>query len=150
MNIFLLSKDPVEAASMQCDKHCLKMILETAQMLSTICGGPYKPTHANHPCAIWAKATRNNYAWLVMHGLALCEEYTRRYGKTHKCQAVISSLANKGAELPPGSTEFVQCMPEQFKDADPVVAYRKYYHSKTFAAWNKCTPAPYWWGQYAA
>ena len=35
MNIFYLNKDPKIAAMEHKDKHCLKMILEYAQMLST-------------------------------------------------------------------------------------------------------------------
>ena len=35
MNIFYLDRDPVIAAQMMCDKHVVKMILESAQMLST-------------------------------------------------------------------------------------------------------------------
>ena len=31
MNIFVLSECPIEAAQMQCDKHVVKMIVETAQ-----------------------------------------------------------------------------------------------------------------------
>lgn len=41
MNIFVLSEGPVEAARMQCDKHVVKMIVETAQMLCTVGHGPY-------------------------------------------------------------------------------------------------------------
>lgn len=149
MNVFILDTNPVTAAQMQADKHVVKMVLETAQILSTVCGGPYKPTHMNHPCVKWAGLNRVNFAWLKRHGLALCAEYTKRYGKVHKCQDVIAG-AKVPRHLPIGISEFVQCMPERFRDADPVVAYRKYYHSKVFAAWNKCTPAPYWWGQYAA
>jgi hypothetical protein len=33
VNIFVLSKDPREAAEFHCDKHVVKMILETGQML---------------------------------------------------------------------------------------------------------------------
>ena len=35
MNIFYLHPDPTIAAQMMCDKHVLKMVLETAQLLST-------------------------------------------------------------------------------------------------------------------
>ena len=35
MNIFVIDKDPVVAAQMQCDAHVVKMITESAQMLST-------------------------------------------------------------------------------------------------------------------
>ena len=35
MNIFYLDKDTIIAAEMMCDKHVVKMILESAQLLST-------------------------------------------------------------------------------------------------------------------
>ena len=35
MNLFVLDEDPVLAARYQCDKHVVKMIVETAQLLST-------------------------------------------------------------------------------------------------------------------
>ena len=68
MNIFVVDIDPSKAAQSLCDKHVVKMVLETAQILSTISGGPYRPTHANHPCVLWAGATKRNYLWLVEHG----------------------------------------------------------------------------------
>ena len=40
MNKFILDRDPVLAAQYQCDKHVVKMVLETAQIMSTIAGGP--------------------------------------------------------------------------------------------------------------
>lgn len=145
MNIFILSENPLKAAQMQCDKHVVKMVLETAQILSTVAGGPYKPTHKNHPCVLWAARNLTNFQWLVRHGIALCHEYSLRYGKRHKSQDVIESIVPP--DLPVGISEFVQCMPDQYKDSDPVVAYRKYYHSKSFAAWNKGRPAPFWWDE---
>ena len=36
MNIFVLDRNPTIAAQMACDKHVVKMILETAQMLCTV------------------------------------------------------------------------------------------------------------------
>jgi hypothetical protein len=36
-------------------------------------------------------------------------------------------------------------MPDEYKGDDTVVAYQKYYHSKTFAKWDKGRPAPDWW-----
>jgi len=146
MNIFVLDEDPREAAQMQCDKHVVKMVLETAQILSTVNGGPYKPTHQRHPCVLWAAQARDNYAWLVEHGLALAQEYAERYRKVHKSTAVIRQLEQPRTTLPTGSTPFVQCMPEGFRGEDPVEAYRKYYHSKEFAAWNRGREAPWWYG----
>jgi hypothetical protein len=146
MNVFILDTNPVLAAQYQADKHVVKQVLESAQILSTVCGGPYKPTHQNHPCVLWAGRNRVNFAWLHRHARALCEEYTLRYGRIHRCQPVIEA-ARVPRSLPIGITEFVQCMPEQFRDKDPVQAYRKYYHSKSFAQWNRGRPAPYWWNQ---
>jgi hypothetical protein len=131
MNIFILHNHPTIAAQMQCDKHVVKMCLETTQLLSTVAGGPYKPTHVKHPCTKWAGECLSNFDWLTWHGMALCEEYTYRYGKVHKCEAVLKNIK------PPASiadirrrTPFVQCMPDVYKDVDPVVAYRNYYVSK--------------------
>ena len=35
MNLFYLSKDPTECATLHCDKHVVKMIIEYAQLMST-------------------------------------------------------------------------------------------------------------------
>ena len=146
MNIFILDNDPEQAAIYLMDKHVVKMALETAQMLSTINGGPYKVTHEHHPCVLWAKSTLGNYKWVVKHGLAICKEYTYRFNKTHKCEEVIWLLEDPyGIALPPGSTPHVQCMPEMFKNEDVVTAYRDYYATKAgFAKWTK-REEPAWW-----
>lgn len=154
MNIFILDKDPIIAAQLQCDKHVVKMILESAQIMSTVANrygivSKYKPTHSKHPCTIWAGNSRQNYEWLSLHALALCEEYTFRYGKKHKSQEVIENLLSVARDIPDCYSDFVQCMPEEFKDKDVVKAYRKYYNSKTFAKWTKReTPNWYKRGNY--
>jgi Pyrimidine dimer DNA glycosylase len=84
MNIFVLDLDPVVAASYYIDKHCVKMPLEIAQMLCTAINlqgneTPYKPTHKNHPCSVWLRESLSNWNWLVLHGIAVAEEYTRRF-----------------------------------------------------------------------
>ena len=92
MNIFVLDYDPVKAALFQCDKHIVKMPLETAQLLCSAfkdVSTPYKKTHLNHPCAKWARKSKHNYEWLILHGLALCDEYQYRYKKTHQSKKVI-------------------------------------------------------------
>lgn len=145
MNIFIVDQDPTIAAQSLCDKHVVKMVLETAQIMSTIRGGPYKPTHANHPCVLWAAASKANYDWLAEHGLELCREYTRRYHREHKSQAVIIPLANHCGYPVVGMSPFVQCMPDEYRGDDPVAAYRRYYHSKAaFAVWAH-SPTPDWW-----
>ena len=142
MNIFALDLDPIMAAEMHVDKHIVKMPLESAQMLCTLNApnAPYKPTHINHPCTLWAGATSGNYDWLVRLGLALCDEYTHRYGKEHKCQAVIEKLRSPPASVPVGPlTSFALAMPDECKHDDAVQAYRRYYrtHKAHLGTWKR-------------
>jgi hypothetical protein len=112
------------------------MVLEAAQLLCTahhIEGNPndvpYKKTHMNHPSAIWVRSSRANYMWCYEYMLALGKEYTKRYGKSHltieKCRDVLYNIpANIKAEDfcdPP------QCMPDEYKMADAIHGYQKYY-----------------------
>jgi len=113
MNIFVLHESPVAAAKMHCDKHCVKMVLETAQLLSTAIHmtggeyGPYKPTHKNHPCSIWARTSKANFGWLKHLGMELCWEYSYRYGRMHKCETFIKEAPDDS--IPDGKlTPFVQ------------------------------------------
>lgn len=139
MNIFILDSDPFEAAKMLCDKHIVKMCLETAQILSTINGGPYKSTHANHPCTKWAGASTGNYKWLVQHGIGIAEEYTYRFNKSHKCQDVIMALEQPVVDIENKPlVNFVMAMPDEFREVDVTEAYRNYYMSKkSFCNWTK-------------
>ena len=90
MNLFYLHPDPTVAAQMQCDKHVVKMLLETAQMLCTahheVDGSRapkrlYKSAYKNHPSTRWVRADAYHYEWAYKHFAALCDEYTYRYGK---------------------------------------------------------------------
>lgn len=149
MNIFVVDLDPTRAATCLCDKHVVKMILETAQLLCTAHDGtaPYKPTHKKHPCTIWTSASMGNYMWLCEHGLSMCAEYGRRYGKTHKSEEVILWCKAHPPNIPDlGLTPFAQAMPDEFKNADPVIAYRNYYRGAKarIAAW-KHGNVPSWW-----
>jgi len=137
MNIFFLSLNPTEAARLHCDKHVVKMILETAQLLYTahwvyespLPEGAYRKTHPNHPSARWVRESLVNYRWLCSLGIALCEEYTYRYGKVHKTEHHLRWLtANTPTNLVDvGWTLPRLAMPDEYKDKDPVVAYRRYY-----------------------
>ncbi len=145
MNIFILDTNPYIAAEMLFDKHIVKMALETAQILSTINGGPYKPTHQNHPCVKWAGAFISNYEWLVHHGIGICNEYKYRYNKEHKCEDIIHSLKEPLIDIPKGISNFVLCMPDEYKKTLAVDSYREYYKSKaSFAKWTKRLQ-PDWW-----
>lgn len=146
MNIFVLDESPKIAAQMACDKHVVKMILESAQMLSSVhhrygnTAVRYKEAHPKHPCTLWAGDTARNYAWLLAHAMCLCNEYTHRYGKRHKSADLVYGEL---AVLPFGlrgsvATPFAQAMPEPYKHPHPVIAYRQYYLGEKahFAKWT--------------
>jgi hypothetical protein len=137
MNIFYLDKCPEKAARLQYNKHVVKMILESAQMLCTahhcIIGEdadvPYKAAHKNHPSTVWARQSSENYTWLYRHMMELGREYERRYGKKHlsiiKCENPLSVLP--GGILETGLTKMPQCMPDEYKDECSIQAYWNYY-----------------------
>jgi len=137
MNIFVLDNDPHKAAVMHCDKHVVKMILESAQMLCTAhhlhpSGSypiAYKKAHVNHPCTKWVRESLSNYKWLVSLAKNLNDEYKFRYNHTvnHKSFDVINSLPMP--DIPDlGLTQFVTAMPDDCKTLDPVLSYRTYYN----------------------
>jgi hypothetical protein len=157
MNTFYLHKDPVIAAEMHCDKHAVKMPVESAQMLSTVhryldgkqtfrlsAKGKnmkhwqladenkenklYKVAHLNHPSTIWTRQSSENYLWHYELFKALLGEYTYRYGKVHKSAQLLDMLSILPKNIPEGEfTQPPQCMPDQYKCDDSVQAYRNYY-----------------------
>ena len=135
MNIFYLDKDPLKAAVVQYNKHVVKMILESAQMLCTAhhhYGNdtvPYKKAHYNHPSTIWVREDAYNYMWLYDHMIALGNEYTKRYGKKHlSIEKCWWSLSHRPPGIPEkGMTKIPQCMPDEYKDDCSIQAYWNYY-----------------------
>jgi hypothetical protein len=159
MNIFYLDREPLLAARAHCDKHCVKMILETAQLLSTAhreldgdeyadAHGLYKATHKNHPSAVWVRESAANYRWAHQLLVELCGQYGYRYGKTHKTERLIEPLSTLPLNISTDAafTEPPQCMPDEYKRSDVVDAYRAYYHGDKagFAEWRHSNP-PVWW-----
>jgi hypothetical protein len=152
MNIFFLSFDPKECAAMHIDKHVVKMILESVQLLCSvhhICNEEkekkghkityipsYKLTHKNHPCAIWARKSLSNYIWLINLTKELCLEYTFRYKKVHKCESsgIIKDLEDNKPDIEDiGFTLPAQAMPDIYKENNPkniedvIYSYKQYY-----------------------
>lgn len=158
MNIFVLDEDPIVAARYQCDKHVVKMMLETAQLLSTaqreldpdspLIEHVYKPTHKNHPCAVWVRESSANYGWTIEHLQGLLFEYRQRYKKTSKIEReilpVLLEMRNPSPKKP--LTPFAQAMPDEYKRQDAVEAYRLYYRAEkaAFARWERSVQ-PDWW-----
>ena len=145
MNIFILSWDHQTNARWHCDKHVVKMPLETTQMLSTVYhrytnDGPYKPVHQKHPCTLWAGTTIDNYKWLHQLGVCLCKEYTYRYDRVHACEKVLAMIAEPPVKLKEeGFTTPYQAMPDVYKDRNTLVAYHNYYINEKarFCKWKR-------------
>ena len=148
MNIFYIDKDPKLCAEWAVDSHCIKMILESAQLLSTAHrvldgheyiddGGKrkvkrwrldddrnvtlYSATHVNHPSAVWCRENNNNYNWLWCYLYEHCKEYTYRYGKVHK---VEKDGLLKALQTPPNN------IPVSYKTQPPSAMDPKYIISK--------------------
>ncbi|ATW62831.1 hypothetical protein SCBWM1_gp147 [Synechococcus phage S-CBWM1] len=162
MNIFAVDENPTRAAKDLPDTLVMKMPLECSQMFSSWAfntrgirlvkkdGGFYGVKgHANHPCTRWLYDKDENVSWLLRHSLALCAEYTERFGKTHACEITIRRMiGDLHWEFPPFEehSPFVLCMPEAHKDLkDPVGSYRRFVNTeKGYADW-KYGPEPEWW-----
>lgn len=141
MNIFFVDDCPSKAAQALCDKHVVKMVLESTQLLSS---AHYffeskidksilsKLTHKNHPCAKWVRTSIENYRWLAVHALALSKEYTFRYNRLHSYHNRIITLSIFEPNIPDvGFTNPSLSMPQEYKISNnPVECYRDYY--------NKC------------
>ena len=150
MNIFFLDENPVLAAQYQFDIHVNKMMIESAQLLSTahhVLGVPidysniYKPTHRNHPMSKWVYENRDNYLWLLDHAVGLSNEFSFRRKTSHKTQLVIEYLVKNKIildYLPVINSNQLQffnylitkpplCIPDEFKKDDVILSYRECY-----------------------
>ena len=179
MNIFALSECPIESAQQMLDKHVVKMPTESCQMLHTNslyflfweCHGRepslkelkefhkeshfsyfMKPAMLNHPSTIWARQNKANYMWLYNHALALCKEYTFRYGKIHGTEKrVLDSFTfsyDEGDLIPVTIAMAAQYrLPKNNHTWEYVVDCYKHYYLEgkwEFASWKK-RDVPKWW-----
>jgi hypothetical protein len=152
MNIFVTSTDPVESAQNLDNKRVVKMVLESAQLLSNAmhyygANNPYKPTHMNHPCSVWVRTSKANYLWLLQHFNALSVEYTRRYEKIHKSDKLFGTFVAGSTYIPDKPlTPFANCARNKSLDIDytdmedTTLAYRLYLCDR----WNLDKREPEW------
>lgn len=162
INIFYLHSNPKICAQWHVNKHVVSQLKESCQLLSTahrVLDGRlqigvsdigrkvkrwvlpsnldkilYSATHINHPSAIWCRQNKSNYKWLHSLLEELCNEYTFRYGKIHKCKQIglVEALKQLPVSISKGNfTEPTPAMPEQYKIPDNSIdSYRKYYISE--------------------
>ena len=132
MNLFVTDLSPVVSAKNHCNVHLRKMIVETAQLLSTahiVCDGvqvAYKKTHHNHPCAVWVRASTDNYLWAWQLLLAMCSEYRYRFDKPHLTETHLQALRMIPTMPSIGLTPFAMAMPEHLRSDDVCASYRRY------------------------
>jgi len=169
MNIFVLDEDPKKCAEYHCDKHVLKMIIESSQMLSTAhryLDGKlikinnkkhwqlndyrenilYKCTHYNHPTTKWVRENSENYKYLFELLTYLHKEYEKRYNKIHSSKRILKTLSNVPNNIQKGKFfNPPQAMPDIYKNKNTVIAYRNYYLKDKirFANW-KLNNKPSW------
>lgn len=144
MNIFILSTDPIEAAHAHCDQHIHKMILESAQMLSTAAHSHlpsipskflYKPAYESHPCTRWISASYSNMVWVCTLAITLESIRDSRNLNRHASMDVVDIIRNTLESLgpfPPPS-EFAEAMYPHVKvrlDLNTVQKYQLYYRKK--------------------
>jgi len=161
MNVFCSHSDPVISAKVLADKHVVKMCTETAQILSTALHARglsyddlYRPAYVKHPCCLVAAENESYFAYSLRHGLALCAEYTHRYGRTHAAETVLARI--KGLTDP--HTDFSTvlwdpnahadlkiplAMPDIYKQNDPYESYRTYLRAK-YQNWRDLSRPPKW------
>ena len=184
MNIFALSKDPREAAQMMIDKHVIKMPTESSQMLHTnalyfmyvehynqtpslrelkkfhtdIASNLMKPAMLNHPSTVWARKNIHNTMWLFEHAIALCVEYTNRYGRGFKAHGTHSRILSTPIEYDGDSklaTPVDIAMADEYRIDNEydehcweyvIDSYRHYYLEGKwkFASWKQ-DKMPEWW-----
>ena len=137
MNIFVLDKDIEKCAAYTADRYVVKMVTETAQILSSAyyfteqqAQAPYRLSHASHPCCVWARQSTHHWSWLHALGLALYNEYKYRYnGKAHKAGEVIRAMTPP--KLPDVPFSLPPCvMPQTYRCGDTVKSYRAYYNGE--------------------
>lgn len=159
MNIFYLHQLPALAAAYHCDKHVGKMLIESCQLLATAhhyYGNgdqvTYRPTHANHPSAVWVRASRLHYMWLSDMVSYLSKQFMTRYGHHHKSgQVWLAELVKCPPAmwaLPSTWQPPTLAMPDEYKSDDHIQSYRRYYASKAATmplVYSKGTaPQPVW------
>lgn len=142
MNIFILDNNIKKSVQYYCDKHIVKMLTETCQMLSTVYRLNneskiipefiYKITHKNHPCTLWLRKCGENWQYGIKLGQNLYREYQYRYNKPEKHQKakqILDYLSKKEINLPINVkiTPFAQAMPEKYRSKNAIKSYRNYY-----------------------
>ena len=140
MQLFILDKNPTLASRYLSDCHVIKMCLETAQILSSVCFNrgisipkqcpkPYNPKHP----VIQAIKTPEQIQWVVSYNYDLHTEFLHRFGKPHAyfwnsiLYCDLLGVQNKKTSCNDLACDFKDFYTEK---SDIVKAHRQYYKYK--------------------
>jgi hypothetical protein len=162
VNIFFLSDCPEKSAKLLCNRHKVRMPLESAGMLAFAFPEGETPIpnlrsnrHHKHPASVWARQSKSNFEWLLIHALTQAEDYKKHYKREHASEKHIHWFKNNyhkisfpRAEL----TSFSRCF-SSFKEyldnteSNTIKAYQSFYwlDKKTFAKWPSLEEIPDFW-----
>jgi hypothetical protein len=118
MNIFVYDPDPYLSSLWIDDRRHNKMLLETAQLLST-CVRYRKPqwsrdkdklmkiAYVNHPCNLWVRSSWANFRWLLEY----MEHLSSSWGSDHGANRVLEPCRQAAEEFGPFDelTPFANC-----------------------------------------
>lgn len=164
MNYFPIADNhcPIQSAKQQCGKHVVRQPIETAGMImfafpegETPYPNPRKHHHYKHPASFWTRESKENLEWAILHGLAQCEEYSRRYKRRHAAQDHVEWAEKNYKHLTfpiVKNTPLMRCFgpfKQELEDTekDTLIAYRKFYwlDKQSFARWPSKKEIPEWW-----
>ena len=165
MNIFVTSKCPIESADNLCNKRTIKMILESAQMLSTAIRLTldsslyddkilYKATHQNHPCSLWVRESYENFIWLCRHAKQMNKNYRSISGKDHKSMDIIHYCERLSGRINYSIiTPFTNCTKDFKNEINVHDAYKKqmckkWSEDKTPPKFTYSGKTPEFWSNY--
>lgn len=146
MNVFYTNRCPIQSANEHCYVHVVKMLTEYCQMAATAhklldnVDKPFKPTHPNHPSAVWMRQSKDHYDWVIRCALRLSEIYTQKSGKIHKSSLALAQMLDAPKNIPQkGFTEPPVAADDKFKAIavmqGAAIGYQHYLNSK-HAEWR--------------
>jgi len=171
VNFFHTDEDEQKCAEDACDQHVVKIPTEVLQALvqalrNSDCpdhvlplnksGSIHRGGYPHHPVTKWCAGARDNFNWAIRYGLALCHEYTFRYGKVHFCEAGLAHIHAKRLcryikrgklRKPTRCFKEHDDLRDTNKWTDVFEAHREFYKrdKATFARWEKGREPPDWW-----
>ena len=126
-NIFIIDEDPTQCAGILSDQHLSSQLNQARDVLaaSLAMRGHTDRTLGAAPggrLADWAAKDWDNFMWVVFYGMALMEEFDRRFDAMHPASAGILMAGNIGTLL----HEQVPMIPADWPWSEDADHYRQF------------------------